>query len=197
MMKSTVDVVTTPMFTRSRARVALPAFALVLVCLLAAACGGNSTPSSVATLGSSTTSTTVAGAVGNSGAPPTPRQLQALTVYAACVRKHGIPHFPDPPYGNGELSRLGFTKALLGAANKACHADALAAGVVPDQAAIQQHLNQMLATAQCMRANGVSNFPDPNSSGQFQGGSNININTPKYIAAAKRCGAAVGVPHGG
>jgi hypothetical protein len=197
MMNSAVDDVTTPRSSRSLTRTALPGVALVLVCVFAAACSGNSTPPSVASLGASSTSTTVAGAVGTSGAPPTPRQLQALTAYAGCVRRHGLPHFPDPPYSNGELSRLGFTKAQLGAANEACHADALAAGVVPNQAAIQAHLNQMLATARCMRANGVPNFPDPDSSGQFQGESNINMNTPQYIAAAKRCGAAFGAAHGG
>jgi hypothetical protein len=174
--------------------IALPALALGVLCMLAAACGGAAGPG-VASVGSTST-TTSAGGVGDSGAPPTAHQLHALTAYAGCVRKHGLPQFPDPPYGNGELSELGFSKAQLGAADKACHADALAAGVVPNQAAIQQHLNQMLAIARCMRANGVTNFPDPDSSGQFQG-AYINMTTPQYIAAAKRCGAAVGAPHGG
>jgi hypothetical protein len=177
--------------------IALPAFALVLVCLLSTACGANSVSPSVASLGTAPGSTTIDGGAGASGAPPSPRQLQALTAYALCVRRHGLPQFPDPPYGNGELSRLGITKAQLGAVQKACHAEALAAGVVPNQLAIQQHLNQMLAIASCMRANGVPNFPDSSSAGPFEAGSNINMNTPLYTAAAKKCGAAVGSPHGG
>ncbi len=171
--------------------------ALTATSLLTAACGGGGS-ASVAHLSSSPTSTTIEPGVAVTGNPPA-QQLQALGVYAACVRKHGLPHFPDPPYVSGEMSRLGVTKAQLAIAQKSCHADALAAGVVPNQAAIEQNLNQMLATARCMRANGVPGFPDPNSNSHSpaHAGPDLGTGTPQYAAAAKKCGAPLGPPHGG
>ncbi len=73
------------------------------------------------------------GPYGNSG-PSTlsPAQLRTLTASAACARKNGLPGFPDPPYQTGELDKLGFRKTSprMEAATKACHSQALAAGVV-------------------------------------------------------------------
>ena len=92
--------------------------------LLAAACGGGGSPS-VAHLSSSPTSTTIDRGVAVTGNPPA-QKLQALSAYASCVRKHGVPHFPDPPYVSGELSRLGVTKAQLAGAQKSCHATSFA-----------------------------------------------------------------------
>lgn len=169
--------------------------ALVVAALLAA-CGSSSLPG-VASVGPSSSTTVPAGISGNSGKPPSPRQLRALTAYAACVRKHGLPKFPNPPYGNGELAELGFSKVQLSGAEKSCHTDALAAGVVPNQAAIQQRLSQTLAIARCMRTHGVPNFPDPNSSGQFPAQAGLDIGSPGYTTAAKQCGAPYGAPHGG
>jgi hypothetical protein len=74
------------------------------------------------------------------------------------------------------------------AANSACHADALAAGVVQTQTEIQQHLQQMLAIARCMRAHGITNFPDPDPTGGVFV-SKTAANTPGYAAAAKACNA--------
>jgi hypothetical protein len=48
-----------------------------------------------------------------------------------------------------------------------------------------------LAYSKCMRAHGISDFPDPNSSGDIalnaQPGSDIDPNNPKYQAADRTC----------
>jgi hypothetical protein len=46
-----------------------------------------------------------------------------------------------------------------------------------------------LAYSQCMRAHGVTNFPDPNSNGGISLPSNgsVNLNSPQYQAASKAC----------
>jgi hypothetical protein len=183
---------------RRTAAAAATVFTLATVALLFAACGGGSSPG-VASIKSSSTSTTIAGGVaGNSGGPPTQAQLQAMTKFAQCVRKHGLPNFPDPPYSNGELRKLGYGPAgpanpspkfavLMQEATNACHTLALAAGFVHSQAEQEQHLAQMLKISECMQANGVSNFPDPNAQGGFMLSPSIVAN-PSYSAAAKKCG---------
>jgi hypothetical protein len=160
--------------------------------MLAAACGGSTTPG-VAGLGSSTSSTVPGGLKGNSGAPPTAQQLAAMTKFAECVRAHGETKFPDPPYSNGELNSLGFRKGSpqMDKATSECHADALAAGVVESQQEIQQHLQQLLEIAKCMQAHGVSNFPDPTATGGFTLSPSV-VNAPGYAAAAKVCGGPPG-----
>jgi len=164
--------------------------ALVFIVLFAAACGGSASPG-VASTGSPSSTTVAGAAAGNSGAStPTPQQLQTMTAFAVCVRKHGIAGFPDPPYSDGELNKLGFRKnsPQMEAATNKCHAQALAAGVVQTPVEIQQHLDQMLKIAECMRAHGVLNFPDPNANGSLTSPANSTVvNTPVYAAAAKTC----------
>ena len=46
-----------------------------------------------------------------------------------------------------------------------------------------------LAYSQCMRAHGITNFPDPDSSGgiSISGNSGINPDSSQYLAASKAC----------
>ena len=171
------------------------------IVLLLAACGGSGPPG-VASAGSSTSTTIAGGAAGNSGGPPTAQQLTAMTKWAACVRKHGLPEFPDPPYQNGELNKLGYTKysPQMVKANKACHVWALAAGVVLSKAELEKYVQRDLKIAQCMHAHGIANFPEPNWQGQFisstSAGTNF-FNVPGYPTAAKTCGAPPPPPQSG
>jgi hypothetical protein len=178
----------------ARTRVAAASgLGLAVAALLLAACANRSASPGVASAGSSTSTTVGGGIAGNSGGPPTPAQLQALTRFASCARKHGLPNFPDPPYSNGELNKLGFRKysPRMEAATKACHAEALAAGVVQTQAELQQHLAQLLKISECMRAHGITDFPDPNANGGFVESTSA-ANQPGYAAAAKKCAGPPG-----
>jgi hypothetical protein len=51
------------------------------------------------------------------------------------------------------------------------------------------HHSQFLAFSECMRAHGVTNFPDPGSSGgiQLNAGSGINPFSPSFKSAQGRC----------
>jgi hypothetical protein len=159
------------------------------------ACG--STSPGVANLGSSSSTTVAGGAFGNSGGPPTPQQLTAMTKWAACVRRHGAPNFPDPPYQNGELNKLGYTKSSpqMIKANKECHALALAAGAVLSKGELEKYIQQDLKISDCMHVHGFVNFPDPNSQGQMSqsvSSAQRMVNSPGYAKAAKVCGAPPG-----
>jgi len=54
----------------------------------------------------------------------------------------------------------------------------------------------LLAYAQCMRAHGVTNFPDPNSQGGFlfQGNGGPNPDNPTFQAAQKACRSKIPAP---
>jgi hypothetical protein len=91
-------------------RLPIAALAVAAACsaLLAAGCGGGSSGAKVAQVGSTEATTTAAGENAQqacrkllpNGGVPTARELakqmkQALG-YAACMRGHGVPKFPDP-----------------------------------------------------------------------------------------------------
>jgi hypothetical protein len=87
---------------------------------------------------------------------------------AACIRKHGIPDFPDPTFGAGgaqvnlhvPLGVMTFQQFML--AQKACAKLGLElAGYAPTSTATAAEMAQALAVARCMRAHGVPNWPDP------------------------------------
>jgi len=48
---------------------------------------------------------------------------------------------------------------------------------------------ELLKFAQCVRANGVPNFPDPNAQGliQFDSSSGVNLQAPQFQAAERKC----------
>ena len=171
--------------TRKRAAAIV---ALLFLAALAAACGQGRAAPGVASDGSRSTSTSQVVAA-SATSVPSAAQTAASTEFAACLRKEGLTHFPDPPYSAGELNNLGYTKQVVQKyENGACHKYALAGGWVPTPAENQQHMEQMLAMAKCMRAHGVAGFPDPSS----QGGVMMPVSVaeePGYSAAAKVCGA--------
>jgi len=47
--------------------------------------------------------------------------------------------------------------------------------------------SQLLAFAQCMRSNGVPNFPDPTSSDKFPGAQQLGVSNSQYQAAMSAC----------
>jgi hypothetical protein len=164
--------------------------------LFAAGCGGGSHGTAVAQVGS-TTSTT-AGAAANHSATAnhstTGRSTYQKSVqYAQCIRKNGVPNFPDPnangdflfksgPGGNG----VDPGSSQFQAAQKACKSLAPAA---PSPAQSNNAMAQALKFSACMRTNGVLNFPDPKESGgrvalTITG---VNPNTPQFQKAMQAC----------
>jgi hypothetical protein len=116
------------------------------------------------------------------------------------MREHGVPNFPDPQVVNhgGEtgirqvLSATTAASPAFQGAQKAC------AGIMPSpqnatEDAQQRHerVLGLLSFARCMRAHGLSNFPDPNDQGQIDrqtlATAGIDVHLPSVIRAAMTC----------
>src|SRR5262249_59605814 len=145
--------------------------------LVASACGG-AAGRGVAQVGSTTTHGS-----GSSSADP--------AAYSACMRRHGVPNFPDPD-SQGRLlfnsgSGINPRSPQFRAAQKACQR-LLPNGGKPDAKAQAEFLKQALKFSQCMRKHGIPNFPDPQSSGSGIGltigkDSGIDPNSPRFKPA--------------
>jgi hypothetical protein len=163
---------------RRLATAAVAAVALLGVAVLVTACGSSSNGSS-----SSDSSSTGSSSSGQSASSA--RQDQALN-YAQCMRANGVPSFPDPD-ANGRFG--GIQRKLAGdpgfqAAQQACR------GVAPGG----QHefgspavVEQLRKFAQCMRNNGLTQFPDPDPSGGFPPGTEQLQGDPNFPTALQAC----------
>ena len=182
--------------------------ALTAVALLTSACGGKAAPPAVASLGTTgaTTTTTATG----SGGPPTssssgsgPQAQLQLNVqnaaqFSACMRKNGVSNFPDPSSSGGiaigPSSGINPDSPKFRAAQQACR-KLLPNGGQPTPAEIAKAQQAALSFSKCMRAHGVSEFPDPTFSSN--GGIGIKIrpgsksglspNNPTFRAAQQAC----------
>lgn len=128
---------------------------LASLALLFAGCGGGSSSSNggVARLSSNT------GSGSGSGSP----EVAALA-FARCLRSSGVPNFPDPKPGGGFLFHTGAGVDPSSAAFKAAQAKCkqfMPPGPSSGSPPSAQTLAHYLKIAQCMRRNGISNFPDP------------------------------------
>ena len=141
----------------------------------------------------------------------------SAVAYSGCMRAHGVPNFPDPS-SNGQVPKadaqeLGVSSSRLQAAQTACQPlypandgsisaslrQCEEAGDCP-QALVQQVLTGMHRFAQCMRTQGVPNWPDPTVDSEGRPGFNLlhtsgfNPNSPQIEArsadASTRCPAA-------
>jgi hypothetical protein len=184
---------------RRRAGVLLAA--LLPLALLATACGGGSDGPSVANVGSNPQHADQSSASNGS------KKSDPLK-YSRCMRKNGIADFPDPN-GNGEImlritggpgsSDLEPNNPKFKAAQEACKALAPTMGTPEEQA---DRRAATLKYAKCMRAHGITEFPDPNSSGglEIKGtpGGNLDPGSPQFQTAEKACKKLLpGGPKGG
>lgn len=106
------------------------------------------------------------------------------------MRAHGIPNFPDPG-SNGqipkeEILQLGVSDSRLRAATGACaHLNPNnSSGSQPTANA--QTIAERLSFSRCMRAHGVPNFPDPDSTGNYDL-HGIDPHSPAVKSAALTC----------
>lgn len=170
----------------------LAAGAIVLV---AAACGGGGGNPGVATVGKESTGTAAAAPAGSLGPVLTPGSAKwqaELLVYAECMRKNGLYDFPDPG-PNGQISFNGpfdpWSPQFI-AAQRACQH--LQPQLSP--AKQQQIFANDLKFAECMRAHGVPNYPDPKlAPGQIQTLLPFDPNdVPQFRPAENACNRSVG-----
>jgi hypothetical protein len=175
---------------RSRPPHIIASVVAVAACsLLAAGCGGGNSPA-VATV-----STTTNAAGPSAGAS---RQATGLVAFAACMRSHGVPNFPDPT-SSGEIPKPAVVSAFQAvsksqgdAAQNACNHLLPAGGLSgqPVQTITPQDRQDYLKAAACMRSHGFPNFPDPNfqnDSAQVNIPSSINQNSSQFTSASTIC----------
>jgi hypothetical protein len=152
--------------------------AAVALALLVAGCGGGSGTNGVAHLGSTTTT---------ADKPPNRDPMAQAIAFAACMRNHGVPDFPDPrtsATANVILSIPDTPKAK--AANNICRR-LLPGGGAPTAKEQAQLLASLLKYSHCMRTHGVTSFPDPDNQGEFPKTSGFNRSSPVFEAAQKTC----------
>ena len=117
------------------------------------------------------------------------------------MRKNSVLAFPDPVSGGGyagtNLRNIDQNSHAFVTATKDCSYLAKAAGMAPwTRAQWTAYDAMLLKITDCMRAHGITNFPDPK--GGEQGGWRYNPSTPLnmtsalYAKAAKACNGPPG-----
>jgi hypothetical protein len=121
---------------------------------------------------------------------------EQMLAYSECMRAHGVPDFPDPnAAGNIHVAPGSRNDPMNGPqepkANSTCrHLEP--GGGVASTGVDEQLVSQDLKLAQCMRAHGVPNFPDPTVSGgnvTFQGA--FDTGSPQFQNAERGCKSLV------
>jgi hypothetical protein len=152
---------------------------------LPAAAFGNS-PSSTVAGGSSTSRGSALSASTN---------IQKALAYARCMRSHGVPNFPDPTSSGAfpkvTPQQVGVSSSGFQAAQNHCRYLLPNGGSGASQTQLQQWMSGMLKFAQCMRADGVSSWPDPvldaGGNPEFYLDGKINQNSPQTKSKIHGC----------
>ena len=122
--------------------------------------------------------------------------------FSACMREHGVPSFPDP----NSQGTIQFGPALgidpnspqFRSARTSC-LKLLPNGGQPTAAQQAQTQQKWLAFSKCMRAHGITDFPDPSNGGppNIQPGGDLNPNNPRFQTAENACKAHLSNALGG
>lgn len=161
----------------------LMAVGAVAVALLASGCsGGSAGKAGVVSVGAKGDKSSKTADPSGKGDP---------LAYSRCMRAHGLTNFPDPDANGGisinQDSGLDPKSPQFKAADAACKA------FMPPLSPAQQDKMKTgaLKYAQCMRAHGLTSFPDPSSDGGLQiqatPGGELDPNNPLFAAADKAC----------
>ena len=165
------------------------AAAAVALGVTLAACSGGSKSPTVSAVGSPSTTTTAAaaGGPGKSGVSP----LAEAVAYSQCIRSHGVPNFPDPvqtPSGGYGYRTAGIdpNSAAFQGALRACKALPSPWNSTGEELSAAQQ-QAWLNWAQCIRAHGVPDFPDPTFSGSEVHDSGVGSNSAQLQSAMDAC----------
>ncbi len=107
--------------------------------------------------------------------------------YAQCMRDSGYGEFPDPMPGEG--IRFQITPDSAPRFHKAAAAcQHLAPEGMRDEDVTPEQLDALLKLSQCVRENGMADFPDPDADGRFDlSGVNAGPDDPQLKAAMDAC----------
>jgi hypothetical protein len=132
---------------------------------------------------------------------------QSFLSFSKCMRSHGLTNFPDPSTQGGgiQLSVTGGSNPSAPGFQSAQHAcqHLLPGGGPGSRKPTEQDKQNTLALANCMRAHGLTNFPDPTTTqpqlsgagaamaidGLFfdLGATGIDPQSPAFLHAAQAC----------
>jgi hypothetical protein len=152
----------------NKASVLLAASAAALA-LTAAGCGGS---------GDSKSS--------SSGSNPT---VEQAVKYAQCMRENGVTNFPDPDKNGRIVIAAGGPNKndpQVKKAQQTCKS-LEPPGLKDDPAKVAQAQQEWLKFAQCMRKNGIQDFPDPKDGKLLVPRDRIDTNSPQFKNALKAC----------
>lgn len=159
------------------------------VALLASGCGGSSGSSGANVAQVDSTKTTTTASTGSSRSS----KRDALVAFSACMRKNGVPNFPDPdPTGRlsfGSENGIDDNAPQFKTAQRECQ-NLLPNGGKSTPQEQAKHLQEALDYAACMRKHGLPKFPDPKASadgGIEWGDFGVDPNTPQFKAAQRAC----------
>lgn len=167
-----------------------------------AGCGGSTTPH-VASLGKADAS---GSGHGTTTTLPKGNPTQLLDEWASCMRSHGDPNQVDPTIDANKVIHItippsadGKGRDILGKGSSSpCQVYLTAASTAlrggkplpkPDPAKLEKY-------AECMRASGIPDFPDPTGGGlqlHVSPGSDLNPRNPTFQNASKGCAKKTGV----
>lgn len=178
--------------------------------LVAAGCGGGGKSPGVANLaggtnavGTTTTQSDSGSGAKGSGSPrPGPGghfQIGMMVgtkdgpKFSACMRKNGVPGFPDPS-SQGVItidSGMGIdpSSPAFQSARSKCE-KLLPNGGQPTPAQIAQQQQKLLEFSACMRSHGIKDFPDPSNGGlrlSVHPGSDLSPDNPTFQKAQQAC----------
>jgi hypothetical protein len=127
-----------------------PPAVLVLVALVGAGCGSNA-PSPTGTTGTTTNRTATT--------TKTTTARDKAVRFSECIRAHGVADFPDPNASNDFDYGVSVTPTVWQRATTACKSLQPPGSLSSKRTPKQQSAG--LRFAQCIRDNGVKDFPDP------------------------------------
>jgi hypothetical protein len=150
----------------------------------------------------------IAGCGGSSKPKTAASGHNQAVAFSQCMRSHGVTGFPDPSSGGGIQIQAGSgvnpASPAFQAAQSSCQ-KLLPGGGPASGPPSEQVKQQMLALSTCMRAHGVSGFPDPSTGQRPAPGSGYGLvfgrngdfiavpntigpSSPSFQQAAKACG---------
>jgi hypothetical protein len=126
---------------------------VALISLISAGCGSNA-PSETGTASSSGTASSA-----DTGGTKKGTDQDEAVKFAECIRANGVPDFPDPNAKGDFVFGINVSPAVWKKAIDACK-DLQPPGTLSAKRSPEQQ-SAGLKFAQCMRENGVKDFPDP------------------------------------
>jgi len=120
--------------------------------------------------------------------------LSKLVAYSRCMRSHGVPNFPDPSTSGGRVdlridpnTGVDPNSPQFRTAQQDCRKLRPGPGSMTPQQLAQFEQGE-LKIVECVRAHGITNFPEPNSQGWVDlTGTGIEADSAQVQSALNAC----------